>query len=270
MANVIPGRRVRPNWSAWLVAGVAMPAVAVAGDETLPPALPPLPPGVVAERVSPVSPVVVPRPNVIEVPPTGPLSTWAPGPTDPAARAHHRPKFLEHKIGSWHWRRLQGRFFGYPEEFVPRPLGASVYDMGRSMTARGAAARLILYRYDFVDGTDRLNDRGRDQLVKAAAQLSASPYPLLIERVPNDPSLGEARRLAVVAELASGPCPVPNDRVLVGAPVAYGLSGADAQIIGANELHRTQLYGPPIPINSNGVNSPTGVTNPVSGSLPNQ
>ena len=142
--------------------------------------------------------------------------------------------------------------------------------MGRAMVSRGAAARLMLFQYDFIDGTDRLNDRGRDQLVKVAAQLAASPYPLIIERTPGDPALAGARRLAVLTELAGGPCPVPPDRVLVGIPMSNGLSGADAQIIGANSLHRTQLYGPPIPINSNGVNSPTGVTNPVSGSLPNQ
>ncbi len=38
------------------------------------------------------------------------------------------------------------------------------------------------------------------------------------------------------------------------------MSGIDAQIIGNNAIGRTQQYGPPIPINSNGVNSPSGVT----------
>jgi hypothetical protein len=48
------------------------------------------------------------------------------------------------------------------------------------------------------------------------------------------------------------------------------MSGNDADIISANALQRTRLYGPPIPINSNGVNSPGGVTNPVSGVMPGQ
>ena len=46
-------------------------------------------------------------------------------------------------------------------------------------------------------------------------------------------------------------------------PRATGLSGIDAQIIGGNALDRTREYGPPIPINSNGVNSPSGVTGPL-------
>ena len=57
-----------------------------------------------------------------------------------------------------------------------------------------------------------------------------------------------------------GPCPATSDRVLVGSPIAHGLSGPDAQIIAGNALNRTLGYGPPIPINSNGVNSPSGVT----------
>jgi hypothetical protein len=38
------------------------------------------------------------------------------------------------------------------------------------------------------------------------------------------------------------------------------MSGIDAHIIGSNSLTRTQQYGPPIPLQSNGVNSPSGVT----------
>jgi hypothetical protein len=74
----------------------------------------------------------------------------------------------------------------------------------------------------------------------------------------------------VLAELAAGPLPIPPERVLVGMPISRGMSGNDADIISANALQRTRLYGPPIPINSNGVNSPGGVTNPVSGVMPGQ
>ncbi|MHC5544497.1 hypothetical protein ACYOEI_40220, partial [Singulisphaera rosea] len=63
---------------------------------------------------------------------------------------------------------------------------------------------------------------------------------------------------------------ITPDRILVGLPLPYGMSGNDAQIVGANTLTRTQQYGPPIPLNFNGVNSPSGVTNSVSGILPGQ
>jgi hypothetical protein len=203
---------------------------------------------------------LMPRPSVIEVPPTGILPTWLPGPIDPVATEHHRPGFVAHKRRSWHWRRYQGKLGGYPENYEPRPLGSAVRDHGRAMVANGAAARLTLFRYDFVDGTVELNARGRDQVFQLAAQLAVSPFPLIIERVPENPGLAEARRASVLAALASSPYPAPIERVVVGLPISRGLSGIEAQIIGANALDRTKDFGPPIPIDSNGVNSPSGVT----------
>ena len=135
-----------------------------------------------------------------------------------------------------------------------------MYEAGKIMTANAAEAGLVLHRFDFVEGTTELSPRGGDQLAKFAAQLAVSPFTLIVERTPEDPRLAEARRFAVLARLARGPCPVPSDRVLVGVPKAHGMSGTDAQVIAGNALGRTQQYGPPIPINSNGVNSPSGVT----------
>ena len=133
-----------------------------------------------------------------------------------------------------------------------------MYEHGKIMVANAAAARLVLYQYDFVDGTSELNTRGMDQLAKFTAQLANSPFPLIVERTTLDPSLADRRRYAVLARLAAGPYPMPSDRVLVGIPSATGMSGIDAQIIGANALTRTGQYGPPIPLQSSGVNSPSG------------
>ena len=134
------------------------------------------------------------------------------------------------------------------------------------MVANGAAARLTLFDCDFVPGTGQLTPRGRIQLAKLSEQLAASPFPLIIESTPTAPSLANVRRFNVLAELAGGPCPVPSDRVLVGVPRPVGLSGVDAQIIAANETSRVQQYGPPIPLFSSGVNSPSG--GPSNGSTP--
>ena len=241
-----------------LAAGLILATAEAAAAQDLPAALPP--------------PVSGPVPHVVVVPPEGVQPSWRPGgPIDPiAVERKHRPGFIERKISSWHWHRHQGKVLGYPEEFVPRPLGAALYDQGRTMTANGAQARLVLYHYDFIDGTNQLNDRGRVQLSKIAQQLAVSPYPMLIESTPEAPSLAESRRFAVLAALAGSPNPVMSDRVLVGLPLPVGISGTHAQVINSNALNRVQQYGPPIPINSNGVNSPSGVTNPLSGSLPNQ
>lgn len=235
-----------------------------AAAQGLPDALPPLPPDAAfppgPTRVVEPVPRVIPTSPVVQVPPTGPQPSWAPPPVDPLAFQQHPPKHVDAKLRSRHWRKIQAKFWGYPEEFCPRPLGASLYDHGRTMVANGAAARLTLLRYDFVDGSTQLNSRGQDQLTRAAIQLANSPYPLLIERDPDRPGLAEQRRLAVLAALATGPVPVTSDRVVVGDPIAHGLSGIEAHIIGDNGLNRTEKFGPPIPINSNGVNSPSGVT----------
>jgi hypothetical protein len=251
----------RRRWLAGFLLGLGPASGSMAQD--LPPALPPLvdpaapPVGPIVEGF----PVVRPRPTVIEVPPGGTMPAWRPEPIDPVALERwHRPKFIRHKSNSWTWRRLQGKILGYPEEFEPRPLGASLYETNKIMVANAAEAGLVLHRYDFLEGSNELNTRGGDQLAKFAAQLAVSPFPLIVERTPENPALAESRRFAVLARLARGPCPVMSDRVLVGVPKAHGLSGSDAQVIAGNALGRTQQYGPPIPINSSGVNSPSGVT----------
>ena len=256
----------RRRWFAGIILGLGPAASSSAQD--IPPVFPPS--GEPAGPVAEAPPVARPAPTVVEVPPEGMRPTWGPAPLDPIALERKTPKHVRFKSMSWHWRRLQGKIWGYPEEFEPRPLGAALYDNARMMAANGAAARLVLYQYDFVDGTSELSPRGLDQLAKLSAQLAASPYPLIIERTTANPTLAESRRYAVLAKLAVGPFPVPSERVLVGVPIPHGMSGTDAQIIAGNSLGRTQQYGPPIPILSNGVNSPSGVTNnnPGTGPVP--
>jgi hypothetical protein len=251
----------RRRWMAGFILGLGSAGSSAA--QGLPPVFPPSsdPAALPAMPVDAASLVARPAPTVVQVPPQGARPGWYPIPIDPIAlERKHQPKFAERKARSWHWRRLQGKMLGYPEEYEPRPLGASLYEHGWIMAANGAAARLVLYQFDFVDGSSELSPRGLDQLAKFTSQLAASPYPLIIERTPAAPGLAESRRYAVLARLARGPCPLPSDRVLVGVPTPNGMSGLDAYIIGNNGLGRTQQYGPPIPIQSNGVNSPSGVT----------
>lgn len=263
--------RIRRARIAGLLAGIGLAGAAGAAraQQPVPEALPPLPataPGGDAGAdpaptyAAPAPPEVRPSPPVTLVPPGGIRPTWSREADDPVAVARKGPKHLEFKRTSAAWRRLQGRLYGYPEEFVPRPLGAALYDHNLAMTANAAAARLTLHQYDFIQGSDQLSPRGVEQLARLVPQLLASPFPLIVERTPADPALAARRREAVAIRLAQGPCPIPPDRVLVGVPIATGLNGIDAQIIAGNSLGRVQQYGPPIPIESNGVNSPTGVT----------
>ncbi len=255
----------RRRWFAGLVLGLVLAPATSAPAQDLPPALPPTgEPAPPLPALPPLPaeppPVARPTPPVVEVPPMGVGPTWRPSPIDPVALERKSPRHVWSKARSWPWRRLQGKLWGYPEEYEPRVLGASLYENSRIMVANGAAAKLVLYQYDFREGSPELSPRGLDQLAKFSAQLAASPYPLIVERTPDNPSLSESRRYAVLARLALGPCPLPSDRVLVGVPIPHGMSGTDAQIVAGNSLNRTLQYGPPIPILSNGVNSPSGVT----------
>lgn len=252
----------RGGTAAGLILGLGQAIRSDAQD--VPDPLPPLPPSMTTTAppvVVPTPPLVLPARVVSAVPPGGPSPSWRPPALDPiSVQNAHPPKFVRAKSRSWLWRRDQGKVLGYPEDFRPRPLGASVYDTARTMVANGEAARLTLYRYDFVPGTETLSPAGLDQLARLAPQFAASPYPLIVERTPGDPALAEARRLAVLAALEANVGPVPPDRVLVGEARAHGMAGINAQILGANAIDRARGYGPTIPILSNGVNSPSGVT----------
>jgi hypothetical protein len=138
---------------------------------------------------------------------------------------------------------LQNCFLGFPSEFEAPPLGHFVYLHGKTEVANGEAARMVLYHYDFVEGGDELNPRGRYQLEKIAALLPQNFNPVIIEATPGAPGLDEARRVAVARELACGPFPVPAQRVVAGRPIAIPLQGQEAVIIYRNLLLNTESGG---------------------------
>ena len=99
--------------------------------------------------------------------------------------------------------------------------------------ANGNAARMVFYHYDFVEGTAQLNVRGRDKLVKVAQLLPATFLPVVIERTPSTPGLDEQRRAGLLAELSGSRFPIPPERVVIGPPVAAGLTGYEAIFVWA-------------------------------------
>jgi hypothetical protein len=138
--------------------------------------------------------------------------------------------------------RMQDCFLGFPEYFNEPPLGHSVYAHYKTHVANGDAARMVLYHYDFVDGSDVLNPRGRERLGEIAAMLPKNFFPVVIE--PDcAPGLDEARRLGVLTELGRCSFPIPTERVVIGKPPALGLRGAEAVVIYRNLLRQTQQRG---------------------------
>jgi hypothetical protein len=142
------------------------------------------------------------------------------------------------------WKEhVQHAFLGEPKEWQYPPLGHWVYVGNRTQVSNGEAARMVLYNFDFCDGGDTLNVRGKDKLAQIAAMMCRNPYPLVIERTPYDIRLGEARRVAVLNELAQCGLPIPRERVVVAAPIANGLNSLEAPIIGSNLLRQTTQQG---------------------------
>ena len=142
-----------------------------------------------------------------------------------------------HGLSRWRWHRtqckrhLQEHFLGYAEEFNEWPLGEALYAHARTQVANGAAARMVFYHYDFVDGTSQLNLRGRDKLAAVAATLPTTFFPVVVERTPTEPGLDQSRRSALLTQLAQGPFPVPAERVVIGPRIANGMTGFEAILI---------------------------------------
>jgi hypothetical protein len=102
--------------------------------------------------------------------------------------------------------------------------------------ANGNASRAVFYHYDFEDGGAALNVRGRDKLAKLAYMLPSSFSPIVIERTPRTPGLDEQRRSLLVAELSTARFCVPAERVVIGPPIAEGLTGVEAIYVYGNQL----------------------------------
>ncbi|MFT3729808.1 MAG: hypothetical protein QM780_00040 [Hyphomicrobium sp.] len=114
---------------------------------------------------------------------------------------------------------------------------------------------MTLYDFDFVQGTNQLNYRGKDRVAQCAQMMQGLPFPLVIERTPRCPELAMARRLAVLDELGFMKIPIHPEQVIVGIPRAFPLNGQEAELIYQNLLHQTESRG----------ESPNGSTQSSSG-----
>jgi hypothetical protein len=182
----------------------------------------------------------------------GPVSAVGPPApvTAPAASAPEGCSCGERRgMSRWWWhktqckRHLQECALGYPEEFNEWPLGSSLYAHGRTQVANGNAARMVFYHYDFVEGTAQLNVRGRDKLVKVAHLLPATFCPVVIERTSSTPGLDEQRRAWLLAELTESRFPIPPERVVIGPPIAAGMTGYEAIFVYGNQLGALRAGG---------------------------
>jgi hypothetical protein len=143
------------------------------------------------------------------------------------------PPYREGPIRRWrrrHKAHCQDTLWGYPEEFQDAPLGASVQANIQVQATKGQAARMVLYQYDFVPGSDRLKPRGKLQAV-------------VVEPSGRGPKLDEARRQAVWHEFTSEQILIPAERVIVARPLGGGLDGPAAALMQNNLDKQTTARG---------------------------
>jgi len=145
-----------------------------------------------------------------------------------------------------HWKPwLHENHWGYPENFVAEPHGASIYAHFNAQVGNGQAAQLALYHFDFHDGLGKkaakLNSYGVDRLTQLSGLLMQSGLPLVIQRTQDNPQLDQARRAEVIDQLARVcPAPIEPERVIVGRPIALGLDARESALIYLNLLKQTQ------------------------------
>jgi hypothetical protein len=171
----------------------------------------------------------LPAPEAIGLAPVAPIPAAAACPVATRSEAARAPEG-----GRWK-AKVQGKFVDRPGRLDIPPLGYSVAAPYRTQVANAAAARMTLYDYDFVNGSNQLNYRGKDRLRQIAALLPSHPFPVVIERLPFAPELAEARRLTVLNELGAV-APLPPEQVVVGPPAAVPLRGVEAEAIYLNLL----------------------------------
>lgn len=149
-------------------------------------------------------------------------------------------------VAQWwerHKARCRDRAWGYPEEFIPAPLGAAVNANASLQTAQGQVSRMVLRHYDFLPLTDQLKPRSKIALLKYGEWACHGAGPLLIEPTPGRPDLDEARRVAVLNELHHGPFALPPELIAIGIPGGGGLRGAEALVVERNLIMQTTSRG---------------------------
>ena len=136
------------------------------------------------------------------------------------------------------WHRFkagaQRDYWGYPEHFCERPFGVPNQSAYQAMVDNARNDWLIFHQYDFHDGKEEsaagLNAAGLRRVDRVAALLAkqAGGSIVVVEFVPDQPQLTEARREEVAAQLGRYGFHEPAVRVGVGR-ARRGITGREAE-----------------------------------------
>lgn len=163
------------------------------------------------------------------------------------------------RLRAWQARRkahCQEHICGYPQEYLRPVLGQAMQGTLEAQKRAGRAARLALYEFDFVPGSDELRPRGLQQLARIAQWIPTTPGEVLIEPSAHGVELDEARRARVWQLLSGTPGGIPPEGVRVARPAVPGLDSVTGVLIESTRREQTSNRG--VPGGGSGVGSSTG------------
>lgn len=113
------------------------------------------------------------------------------------------------------------------------PLGSTVRAHDQVMQTNAEAVDFIMYRLNFVGQTAELTSDGKDQILEIAARMKSAPFPVIIEREPNnsDPELDALRRNLVAQILTDLGNNDAQQRTVVGTPYGPGFWSRPGQMM---------------------------------------
>jgi hypothetical protein len=134
-------------------------------------------------------------------------------------------------------RPLFGRLRGWlqqesrnpiPERY---PLGSVLRSHTHAMQSNAEAVDFILNQNEFRLQTAELTPGGKDHLLEIGARMRSTPYPVIIERTPNNgnPELDAERRYVVARLLYEMGNPDADQRVFVATPYGPGIHSYEGE-----------------------------------------
>lgn len=121
----------------------------------------------------------------------------------------------------------------------PPPLGSLVEPSFALQELHGEASDFVIYEHEFAGHTPRLTPAGEAHLRQIAVRAPQVPFPIVVESAlpdisPLDPAyvtcsdLDAQRRTAIATALTMMGVPGASQRVVVGTPLAAGLTAGEA------------------------------------------
>jgi hypothetical protein len=115
-----------------------------------------------------------------------------------------------------------------PERY---PLGSVIRSHLHTQQTNAEATDFVFNLVHFTGETAHLTPDGKDHLMEVAARMRSTPFPVLIERTPNNanPQLDAERRVVVARYLADLGNPDSDQRTIVAVPYDRGFNSYEGE-----------------------------------------